>query len=56
MEQFPSAKANTVLIQLLKTLPAIYGIRTFVTMFTRARHWTLNHTNPAHTLKPNLLT
>jgi hypothetical protein len=29
-------------VQLLKNFPAIYGTRTFITVFTRDLHWSLS--------------
>jgi hypothetical protein len=30
------------IVQLLKNFPAFYGTRRFITMFTRALHWSLS--------------
>jgi len=39
--------------QLLKSLPAFYGIRHFITVFTRARHYFLSSMHPVHIFKPH---
>jgi hypothetical protein len=46
------------ILQLLKNFPALYGTRRFITMFTRAPHWSLSWatsiqyiTIPSYTLK-----
>jgi hypothetical protein len=41
MEQSPRV-AYFVVAQLLKKIPAFYETRVFITVFTRARHWTIS--------------
>jgi hypothetical protein len=37
-------------VQLLKNFPAFYGTRRFITVFTRALHWSLlSQIDPVHT-------
>jgi len=31
-----------IIAQLVKKFPAFYGIRNFITVFTKAGHWTLS--------------
>jgi hypothetical protein len=39
--------------QLLKNFPTFYGTRRLITVFTRARHWSiLSQMNPVHTPSP----
>jgi hypothetical protein len=33
---------NMPVVQLLKNFPAFYGMRRFITVFTRALHWSLS--------------
>jgi hypothetical protein len=40
IEQSPVEKM--IFSQLIKKFPALYGIRSFITVFTRARHWSLS--------------
>jgi len=40
-----------IVTQLVKEFPACYGIRKFITMFTRPRHWSvLSRLHPFHIL------
>jgi hypothetical protein len=36
------------IVQLLNKLPAFYGTRRFITVFTRALHWSLSWASPYH--------
>jgi hypothetical protein len=40
MELSPSSEA--AIVQLLKNFSAFYGTRKFITVFTRALHWSLS--------------
>jgi hypothetical protein len=39
-------------LQLLKNFPAFYGTRRFITVFTRALHWSLSWTRSIHSIPP----
>jgi hypothetical protein len=43
-------------VQLLKKFPAIYGIRWFITVFTRVHHWSLSSARSNHSTPSNLFT
>jgi len=42
-------------LQLVKKSPTFYGIRSFITAFTSARHFSLSQINPVHTLTTHFL-
>jgi hypothetical protein len=42
-------------VQLLKNFPAFYGTRKFVTVFTRALHWSLSWTRSIQSTPSNLI-
>jgi hypothetical protein len=39
-------------VQLLKNFPTFYGSQWFITMFTRARHWSLSSVRSIHSIQP----
>jgi hypothetical protein len=44
------------MVQLLKNFPAFYGTPRFITVFTRALHWSLSQINPIHPLLSKIQT
>jgi hypothetical protein len=42
------------IMQLLKNFPAIYGIWRFITIFTRALHWSLSWSRSIQSIPPHL--